>query len=362
MVLRKNQANFDASDTPTFLDDLLVLNYVMDPTHPALAHQVEVVEKLALKFSLVTVLTGKSDWAPTAPNIRVFTSDWQPGHNIGNVYRFYRVFFQLIRKYKFVAVFSHMTSVQSCLAGPILKLRKIKHLLWYAHAQNSTILRIAYFWVTTLVTSTAGSCPLTGEKVLYLGQSIDQNKFEARRIARLPFRRFVHIGRTDPSKNLNLIVETVFRFRKFDEGICLEFVGNPSGPQQKVELEKLMRIWADAIDQGWLVFSPAVPRVEIPNLLNQYDIFIHAFKGSLDKTLIEATMTRMPVITINQEYINEFGSWGEYPVSLESELAGILNSHQTEVDIKLSKRIDIAIDKHSSKNWIAKLEASLRSK
>ena len=157
MVFSKKHANFEASDTPGFSDNLLILNYVMDPAHPALAHQVEVVEALALKFSAVTVLTGKSDWVPTASNIRVFTSNWLPGQNIKNIYKFYRIFLELIRENKFVAVFSHMTTVQSCLVGPILRLRGINHFLWYAHAQNSGILRIAHFWVTKLITSTPGS-------------------------------------------------------------------------------------------------------------------------------------------------------------------------------------------------------------
>lgn len=361
MVFSKKHANFEASDTPGFSDNLLVLNYVMDPAHPALAHQVEVVEALALRFSTVTVITGKSDWVPTASNIRVFTSNWQPGQNIRNIYRFYLRFIQLIRQYEFVAVFSHMTSVQSCLAGPILKLLKIHHCLWYAHAKNSAILRIAYFWVDKLVTSTEGSCPLSGKKILYLGQSIDQEKFKPQRTDRLTFRKFLHIGRADPSKNLNLIIETVSQFRKLDEGITLELVGNPSGARQQSELDKLKQIWADGAQQGWLLFSPAIPRAEIARLLNEHDVFIHAFQGSLDKTLVEATMTNMPVVTINQEYINEFGSWGMRPVNLENELRSLLNSTPKEIGEEIQKRASIAIEKHSSGIWIGKLEACLRS-
>jgi glycosyltransferase involved in cell wall biosynthesis len=361
MVVSGKRANIKASDTPGISDNLLVLNYVMDPAHPALAHQVEVVESLALRFRTVTVLTGKSDWVPTASNIRVFTSNWKPGQNIRNIYRFYRIFIQLIHQYEFVAVFSHMTSVQSCLAGPILKLRKIHHYLWYAHAKNSAILRIAYFWVEKLVTSTHGSCPLSGKKILYLGQSIDQEKFKPQRTVRPPFRKFLHIGRADPSKNLNSIIETVSQFRKLDQGIRLELVGNASGARQQSELEKLKKIWVDEVQQGWLLFSPAIPRAEISNLLNQHDVFIHAFQGSLDKTLIEATMTNMPVITINQEYINEFGSWGKQPVSLESELGALFDSDQKKIGEEILKRTSKAIEKHSSGNWVGKLEACLRS-
>ena len=235
MVMSKNQATSEPVDTPDFLDNLLILNYVMDPADPALSHQVEIVEQLALKFNSVTVLTGRLNWNPTAPNIHVFSSNWRPGHNLQNVIRFYLLFFHLLRRHKFVSVFSHMTTVQSCLVGPILWLRRINHFLWYAHAQNSLTLKFAYFWVTKLVTSTSGSCPLSGKKILYLGQSIDDVKFKARANSNYPLQRFIHIGRADPSKNFHMIIEAVYQLRKFHSDLRLEFVGNPSGIFQNSE-------------------------------------------------------------------------------------------------------------------------------
>lgn len=362
MVRRKIKRNSKPHGSTDFSDNLLVLNYVMDPTHPALAHQVEVVEQLALRFSSVTVLTGHSNWVPTAPNIRVFSTNWRPGHNFENIFNFYRIFFQIIRNNEFVSVFSHMTSVQSCLIGPFLRFRKTNHFLWYAHAQNSLILRIAYFWVTKLVTSTTGSCPLSGAKILYLGQSIDQAIFNARLNPNFPLRRFIHIGRADPSKNYNLMIETISYFRKFHSGLRLELVGSPSGPVQAAELAKIKQHWSDEIDLGWLVFSPAIPRAHVPELLNKHDVFIHAFKGSLDKTLIESTMTAMPVVTINQEYLNEFGSWGGEPISLKSEIEALLNLEEGNLSNEVNRRTVCAIDTHSSKKWFDNLEIWLRTK
>lgn len=357
-----NQASFEPSGTPLFSDNLLVLNYVMDPTHPALAHQVEVVEELALKFNSVTVLTGQQNWIPSAPNIRVFTSNWRPGHDLENILRFYRVFFQIIRNNQFVSVFSHMTSVQSCLIGPYLRIRKINHFLWYAHAENSIFLKFAYFWVTRLVTSTTGSCPLSGDRILYLGQSIDQAKFKARSIPDYPLRRFLHVGRADPSKNFNLMIETISYFRQFHSDLRLEFVGSPSGSVQAAELEKLKKFWSAEIARGWLKFSPAIPRAHVPELLNKHDIFIHAFKGSLDKTLIESTMTAMPVCTINQEYLNGFGSWGSKPITLAGEVDALLKLKEKKLAEVIQRRTIQAIELHSSKKWIDELEHCLRTK
>jgi hypothetical protein len=60
--------------------------------------------------------------------------------------------------------------------------------------------------------------------------------------------------------------------------------------------------------------------VEVSNILNSHDVFVHAYEGSLDKALIEATLAGIPVITANREYIRIFGSWSS-EIDADSELS-----------------------------------------
>jgi len=338
---------------------LLVLNYVMDRTHPALSHQVDVVESLAKNFASVTVLTGANSYKPNLQNISVISSNWDSGKNLRNIFRFYYHFFSVIRQREYSSVFSHMTLVQSALVAPILRTFNIKHFVWYAHAKKTFYLRWTYFWANAIITSTHGSCPLQGKKIVYLGQSVDPIQFSQRTSLRFPLKSCVHVGRMDSSKNLEVIISTVETLRMRFPYLTLNLIGNPSTPASVEYVRDLKLSWVTALEQGWLTFEDAIPRVQVPEKLFASDIFIHAFSGSLDKSLIEATLTAMPVVTINQEYLNEFGSWGDGEKSLKSELAALLEHSEDEARKEIDSRVIIGANNHSSSKWISSLTSIL---
>lgn len=339
---------------------LLVLNYVMDKTHPALSHQVDVVEGLATHFATVTVLTGTSGYSSQFQNIKVISSNWEQGKNLRNVLSFYYHFFQVIRRKRYSAVFSHMTLVQSALVAPILRIFDIKHYVWYAHAKKTFFLSWTYFWATSMITSTRGSCPLRGQKIIYLGQSVDPLQFPQRGHLRFPLTKCVHVGRMDRSKNLGHIISTVASLRSRFPFLTLNLVGDPSTADSIEYVSELKRSWMKALESGWLTFERAIPRAHVPEKLFENDVFVHAFSGSLDKSLVEATLTGMPVITINKEYINEFGSWKDGGLSLKGELITLLETSEVEVRREVRARVLLGANNHSFENWILRLASILR--
>ena len=341
--------------------NLLVLNYVMDRTHPALSHQVDVVEGLAQHFETVTVLTGSNSYSPGYPNIKVISSDWTQGKNLHNVLKFYFRFFLVIRRKRYSSVFSHMTLVQSSLIAPILRILNIKHFVWYAHAKKTLFLSWTYFWSNAIITSTRGSCPLQGKKIIYLGQSVDPVQFTQRNNLGFPLTKCVHVGRMDQSKNLGEIISTVDELRVKFPVLTLTLVGNPSTPDSIEYLTDLQDSWKKAMNSGWLTFEHALPRAQLPEKLHENDIFIHAFSGSLDKSLVEATLTGMPVVTINREYINEFGSWKNGGYSLKSELTTLLEKSEDEVKREVNTRVLHGVKNHSFTTWILRLTSILKS-
>ena len=351
----------DSGEHDEFLNShLLVFNYVMDRTHPALAHQVDVVEGLAKNFTSVTVLTGAHNYKPSFQNINVISTNWVPGKNVRNVLSFYYHFFQVIRRRNYSSVFSHMTLVQSSLVAPILRVLRIKHYVWYAHAKKTFFLSWTYFWVNAILTSTRGSCPLQGSKIVYLGQSINPQQFPPRKSLAFPLRKCVHVGRMDPSKNLELIISTIDAHRSTFSNLTLTLIGNPSTSTSQEYLQNLKETWAKEIQNGWLQFENAVPHSRVREKLLEHDIFIHAFSGSLDKSLLEATLTAMPVVTINQEYLNEFDYWGVENSALGSELNALLEFDQEKLFDGIEIRIQIALKNHSFVNWISNLLLILR--
>ena len=331
---------------------LLVFNYTLDESHPALSHQLELVEALSLKFEKIIVLSGSVNWVPSGNNIVVVSTNWVPGHNIRNILNFYRKFLGILFTEPFFAVFSHMTLIQSFLTAPFLRFCKIPHYLWYAHKKNSLMLRFVSVIATGIITSTYGSCPIKTSKVKYVGQSVNEKKFTRDASAKSSLNKLVHIGRADPSKNLNTIIKAVHELRMLYPYLQLTLVGSPSNLANARILQRLQLEWGEDVNQGWLIFLDAIPRQQIPNLLAQNDIFVHAFVGSLDKTLIEATMASLPVATLNTEYQRDFGVWSSVPVDLKEELESILNLNFKHLQVEISERRSLAIRRHSLDHWV----------
>lgn len=329
----------------------------MDPSNQALAHQVEIVEALAKNFKRVVVLTGLANWNSTHPNIVIKCSNWQEGKNLHNLIQFYKYFFQIWKEYEIQSVFSHMAVIQSGLVAPFIRTMGINHILWYAHAKDSLYLRWTAFWVNQIATSTTGSCPIQNPKVAYLGQSIKSENFYFKLASESDeLKKIVHIGRNDKSKNIGLLINTVSYFRQLGLNLTLDLFGKSSNAKNIQYFNKLQEEWNFAIESGWLRIRGPIPRQEVAKILQNFDVFIHGFEGSLDKALLEATLCGVPVVTVNSEYLQQYGSWSNSDcINLENELKALLQMPKPQLSLILQLRRDFTIQNHGLERWIANL-------
>lgn len=337
--------------------DLIVMNYEMNSASQVFAHQIEIVRSLASRFDRIEVITGRNHTAELPKNVRVHSTEWQVGKSAWNIYRFYKVLFICLRQNRNVIVFSHMTEVQSMLAAPILWILRINHFLWYAHKSPSPYLLIAMPFVNKVISSTPGSFPFKAKKLLFIGQGI-KDEFIRTPSIRLPLESFVHVGRLDPSKNIRQIIHTIEQMRVSNLNLTLTLVGSPSNFHAEKYMGDIAAEYANSpIPDRWLNFIPALKNSEIASTLTSFDVFIHAFEGSLDKSLIEATMAGMPIVTTNLEYISIFGKWGtaDEGVSLKSELEALLALDASQIQTRVEANQDLATTNHSFDQWIDRL-------
>jgi len=332
----------------------------MDLDDPALSHQVEAVNKLARSFSKVTVVTGRVGRFSVKDNVKIISLNWKPGKPLRNILKLYRVMIPLLKSPN--VVFSHMTEVQSFLIGPITRFRHIPHFLWYAHAHKSFFLSASHKFVDGIITSTSGSCPIEGNKVHIVGQAIDPKVFFHKIQPKREFLNLCHVGRFDSSKNIGEIIEVVHTLRRINPSLNLTLVGNSSNLKQEQYASDVKSGYLDFIKSGWLTFKPSIPREELPNFLGEQDLFIHAFSGSLDKTLVEATLFGMPVITKNEEYMSEFGRWKELKFSgstLLDEAEAFFSASDNHRKFELARRQNIALESHGLDQWATKISKIL---
>ena len=327
----------------------------MDELSQVFSHQIGIVNELSKSFDKVTVLTGKIGSYKVSPNVRVFSSNWQSGKRLSSAVKFMFVFLRLLILNRFSVIFSHMTSVQAALISPVTRILRIKHLLWYTHTSDNFALRVCNLFTNGILTATAGSCPLSSSKVYVIGHSIDTKIFKRKSSPNFPISSFVHVGRFDPSKNIRLIIETLQNLRVTKNDMNFTNIGLPSGEANATYYQNIISEFISGKNSTWLKFEGSVPRQTLPGLLDNFDCFIHAFDGSLDKAVLEATFIGLPVVTINPEYKKIFGSWdrnnrlNEY--TLVEELICLLNLTKDELIVELYRRYQIAQKDYELEGW-----------
>ena len=332
----------------------------MNDENPIFSHQIEAVRDLSTKFEKIQVITHEINLRSLAnlnSKVLVENSSWEKGKRISNSVRFLRRLIGILKKQTFDCAFFHMTEVSACLALPLLKIKKIPVVLWYAHKSNSIWLRIFHRFGDAIVTSTDGSCPIKSEKVFVIGQSINDElfKYSARRRKKI---NFIYVGRVDPSKRVIEIVKTLAKFKPFKKNLKLEIFGTVGNKDYGAEVHRLVNYYNRIHGSKWISFNSPIPRFALPKILKKSDCMVHNFRGSLDKVLLEAGCCGLPVVTTNNEFNIEFetNAGDDFFKNLQDffdmEILKI-----TKQTISIHKKI---VRKHSLKHWTRNISDILK--
>lgn len=344
------------------MKNLLVVNYVMDDSDPLLSHQALAVGALAPFYSHIFVLTGKVGKVQRFPNVTILSTHWSGGRKLRNFGIFIYSFVKLLMTEKVDLIFFHMTDVQASIAAPLARIFRIPSYLWYAHTYRSGYLVWANLCVNGIITSTKGSCPLSGKRVHSIGQGVDTKTFQFVSHNHDKLQKFIHIGRFDESKNIEGLIEATQECRTIDPSITFTQIGSPGNLLARNYADNVLLRSQRFIEEGWLSVLDSVERAAIPGIMENFDVFLHAYNGSLDKTLIEATLCGIPVVTSNPEYLRLFGNWNGLTFkSLEDDLRFLLNLHPDSIRKEVLARREIAERNHSLENWVRNINSILQN-
>ena len=341
--------------------ELVVINYSMDVDSQVFSHQIDIVNKLSSNFGTVTAITNfSSKNCQVSSNVTIKNINWEESSKMLAVCRLFKYFFEIVRKNRNIIVFSHMTEVHSALLAPITFFLRIPHVLWYAHKSNSLALRWANFWVDSVLTSTPGSFPFKSRKLQIIGQMIDHKLFKFNHNPRKSLVKFVHVGRVDPSKNIEAICDFFININHLGK-FTLTFFGTASSFKYKYYEDYVKNKYLNRND---IFFDGPISRQEVPSRLSAYDLFVHSYNGSLDKSVVEATLLGLPVITTNEEYLRTFGSWsGKFlaSISLNEEYFSLVELAPEKRKKILIERKEFAVLNHSFDSWHSHLIRVLNS-
>jgi glycosyltransferase involved in cell wall biosynthesis len=174
-----------------------------------------------------------------------------------------------------------------------------------------------------------------------IGQAIPDEQFTFNNILREK-KKFLVYGRLDESKRVHDIIELCKQKRTSVRDLTLTIIGSPSNQANQIWARNLKMLYNKDIELGWLEFHESVPREMAGFIFPKFDALIHSFQGSLDKVLVEAIFSGIPVVTINLPFVKEFGRWSQTNgLVLEQELDAFFSLPPAHILKYLDKELNI---------------------
>ena len=240
-------------------------------------------------------------------NIPVYSMGKEQGRGrLGVLFNFHR---HLVSCFDHVdVVFCHMNPIYAVLAAPYVRFFGKRLVFWYAHGHVSMLLKWAARLSDRVLTSTAEGYGLKYPEPTIMGQGIDLKRFRlSQKKGTNHTFKIVSVGRISPIKNLSILIDAVGILvkEKGVRNICLILAGGPGRTGHEAYLKSLQSQVEESGLEKWVRFEGAVPHSEIPSFYRQADLFCTMCDtGALDKAIIEAMASGVPVIGNNPGFMS----------------------------------------------------------
>jgi len=285
--------------------NLLIFNLKTDTDDDVLGFTTDWVNELAKHFDQVFVITMYAGRIAVADNVRVFSVGRERGYSRPRrFFEFYRLLGGLLRKEKIDACFTHMIQLFAVLGWPLLRLKRVPIVLWYAHKTINPTVRLAEKLVDRVVASSRSGFQLDTSKLRIIGQGIDIARFSPPVNAGLNNRTFtvLCLGRISPIKRIEIVIEAIAKLREKNPGceIKANIVGGPLSVEDRLYAKQLKELAVSLQVNEWIKFAGSRSFKEVHSFYQDADCYVNSSDtDSVDKTVLEAMSCGIPIITSN---------------------------------------------------------------
>src|SRR3989344_5339455 len=344
---------------------LLIITQKVDVNDDVLGFFIEWIRKLASKVEQVIVIClfkGKYD---LPDNVKVFSLGKEEGASkLKYLKHFYEYIWKLRTNYD--SVFVHMNPKYVVLGAPFWKMWGKKIVLWYAHGHIPPALKLADKLTDIAVASTPEGyrVPYT-KKLKVIGQGIDTERFRPRDKRGETGDKFkiVSVGRITPSKDYETLIEAAEILKNDGVKFQIEIAGQPATGNDIEYMKKLKNALENKKMTDMFQFVGPIANKDLSPFLWSADLFVNmSHTGSLDKAILEAMATGLPVLTCNEALINVLGNYSDqlmFPKKDDKALAEKINFlMKMPIDRKETTSYDmrrIVVENHNLDGFIDKL-------
>jgi glycosyltransferase involved in cell wall biosynthesis len=291
---------------------LLLFNLATDADDPILGFTTTWIGALARRVKRVHVITMRAGRIVVADNVSVHSVGKEKGYSEGRrAVEFYRHLFRVLREDQIDACFSHMIPIFSVLGAPVLKMRGIPIVTWYAHPQATRLLAMSQYVSDRVVTSLPTAYPRKSEKVTVVGQGIDTELFRPNGEVPVAPPMILCAGRLSPVKDHRTLLKAAAIVReRWSGSFQVVIVGRPSDREEETYAEAL-RAQVLELGIGDVVrFEAAVPMSALPSWYRRCTIHVNLTPtGFGDKVALEAMSCGRPSVVANEGFGPTLGTY-----------------------------------------------------
>ncbi|MGH7965339.1 MAG: glycosyltransferase family 4 protein [Candidatus Binatia bacterium] len=289
---------------------LLLFNMGMDVDDPPREFISYWVQELARRMEFIHVITMRAGKVEVPHNVRVYSVGKEKGYGEPRrAVEFYRHLSRILREGRIDVCFSHMMPIFTVLAAPVLRLKGIPIVTWYAHRQITTVLKLAHAVSHCMVSNAATAYRYRHDKLVIVGHGIDTTLFSPEGAESPNPPLLLSVGRFSPIKDLLVLIEAVDLLRQRGHTLRCLLVGG--APEQEQSYIAAVRRQVKTLGlESTVQFAGAVPYKEVAQWYRRCFAHVNLCPtGALDKAALEAMACGKPSLVANEGFREVLGRW-----------------------------------------------------
>lgn len=291
---------------------LLLFTPSVDADDPILGFATTWIRVLARQMERIHVITMRAGRLELPENVLVYSVGKEKGYSEPRrALRFYQHMFHILKRDQIDISFSHMIPIFTVMAAPLLQVRNIPIVTWYAHLRLTWTLKLAHHLSHRVVASIAASYPYKHDKLNVIGQGIDTDLFAPDETVPEEPPIVLCVGRLSPVKDHPTLLKAVALVReRWKHPFRVVIVGGPAVPQDTAYARLLYKQAQTFGIHEMIRFEPPVPMTALPSWYRRCTVHVNMTPpGSGDKVILEAMSCGKPCLMANEGFRETLGRY-----------------------------------------------------
>jgi len=346
---------------------LLIITQKVDIDDDLLGFFHEWIKKFSLYFNHINIICLEVGKYNLPENVTVHSLGKEKKlSKIKIILNFYKYIWNLRNTYD--AVFIHMNPENVIFGGLYWRIFNKKIYFWYTHKLVDFKLRISEKLASIIFTASPAGFGLKSEKIRVVGHGIDTEEFKPIDKVKNKIFQIVYVGRISKIKNQQLLIEAARVLKTKSHDFKIKLIGQTITLEDEKYLINLKKL-IDKYGLNYIIeFIGSVPYTKIKTYYQSANLNVNLCPtGGLDKTVLEAMASGIPVVVANKEFIKEFGDYADKLTIKENEVEDLARKIEDLMKMNCDEINSLGdylrnnvIKNHELKNLIVKISDEIK--